>query len=262
LRILIKLGGTLLDSAESRNRLAGEIAAVARDGHQVVVVHGGGKQMTRYLTAQGIDSTFVNGLRITTSEVLDAVLKILAGTVNKELVAAFVAAGAGAVGLTGIDALLAEAEPMSPELGFVGRTVGSDARLLEVLTGNGYLPVVACVAGDRTGQIYNVNADQMAVACAASFHAAKLLFLTDVDGVRGANSETLAYLTPEQGAGLIASGVASGGMEAKLNAATEALLGGVTEVAIAPGALPGVVKRLMAGEAIGTLFVAVRALSR
>src|SRR5258708_3279218 len=157
MKVLIKLGGTLLDSVESRNRLASEIAAVAGAGHNVVVVHGGGKQMTRYLATQGIDSTFVNGLRITTSEVLDAVLKIFAGTVNTELVAAFVAAGASAVGLTGIDALLAVAEPMSPELGFVGRTVNSDARLLDLLTGNGYLPVVACVAGDRSAQISNVQ---------------------------------------------------------------------------------------------------------
>jgi acetylglutamate kinase len=262
MKVLIKLGGTLLDSAESRNRLAREIAAVVRDGHRVVVVHGGGKQMTRYLAAQGIDSTFVNGLRITTSEVLDAVLKIFAGTVNTELVASFVAAGVATVGLTGIDGLIAEAEPMSPDLGFVGRTVHSDARLLDLLTGNGYLPVVACVAGDRNGQIYNVNADLMAVACASGFGADKLMFLTDVDGVRGANNETLPSLTPEQSADLIASGVASGGMQAKLNAATEALLRGVGEVAIAPGALPGVVKRLMAGEAIGTRFVALRAMSR
>jgi len=262
MKLLIKLGGTLLDSAESRNRLAGEITAVGRVGHKVVVVHGGGKQMTRYLAGQGIDSRFVNGLRITTSEVLDAVLKIFAGTVNTELVAAFIAAAAAAVGLTGIDSLLAEAEPMSPELGFVGRTVHSNTRLLEVLTGNGYLPVIACVAGDRSGQIYNVNADLMAVACAAGFGAERLLFLTDVDGVHGANNETLPSLTPEQSADLIASGVASGGMQAKLNAATEALLRGVGEVVIVPGALCGVVKKLMDGEAIGTRFVAVRAMSR
>ena len=261
MRILIKLGGTLLDSAETRLRLACEIAALAQDGHKVVVVHGGGKQMTRYLAEHGIESTFVNGLRITTKEILDAVLKVFAGTVNQELVAAFVAAGAAAVGLSGMDALLAEAEPMSPELGFVGRTVHSDARLLELLTGNGYLPVVACIAGDRTGQIYNVNADQMAVACAASFAAARLLFLTDVEGVRGPKNETLASLTPEQCAELIASGVAAGGMEAKLNAAMDALYRGVSEVVIAPGALPGVVGKLMRGETIGTRLLALRAVS-
>jgi len=261
-RILIKLGGTLLDSADLRSRLTREIVEVAAEGHQVVVVHGGGKQMTRYLAAQGIDSTFVNGLRVTTEAVLDAVLKIFAGTVNAELVSAFVAAGAAAVGLTGIDAMLAEAEPMDPHLGFVGRTVRSDARLLEVLTGNGYLPVVACVAGDREGTIYNVNADQMAVACATSFDAARLLFLTDVDGVRGASNETLASLTTEQAAELIAAGTAAGGMQAKLNAATEALFRGVAEVVIAPGAEPGIVKKVLRGETIGTRLVAVSVVSK
>lgn len=262
MRILVKLGGTLLDAPESRHRLAGEIVAVAKAGHSVVVVHGGGKQMTRYLAEKGIESKFVDGLRVTTVEVLDAVVKILSGSVNQELVAAFIAVGASAVGLSGVDALLAEAEPMSPDLGFVGRTVHSDARLLEILTGNGYLPVVACVAADRNGQIYNVNADQMAVACAASFRADKLLFLTDVEGVRGAGNATLPVVTPEQCRKLISSGVATGGMQAKLNAATDALERGVGEVVIAPGAHAGVVKKLMAGEPAGTRLIATAGVAR
>jgi len=261
-KILVKLGGTLLDAPESRNRLAREIAALRDSGHHVVVVHGGGKQMTRFLTGKGVDSTFVNGLRVTTLEVLDAVLKVVAGSVNQELVAAFIAAGASAVGLSGVDALLAEAELMSPELGFVGRTVKSDSRLLDLLTGNGYLPVVACVAADRAGQIYNVNADQMAVACAVGFTADRLLFLTDVDGVRGEHNETLPTLTPEQSLALISSGVAAGGMEAKLNAAIDALERGIHEVSIAPGGLPGVIQKLMSGAAVGTRLTAVKAVRR
>lgn len=261
-KILIKLGGTLLDAPESRNRLAGEIAAASKSGHTIVVVHGGGKQMTRYLAEKGIESRFVNGLRVTTAEVLDAVIKIFSGTVNQELVAAFIAAGVPAVGLSGVDALLAEAEPMSPDLGFVGRTIHSDARLLDVLTGNGYLPVVACVAADRKGQIYNVNADQMAVACASGFGAGQLLFLTDVDGVRGRGNETLPVLTAEQCRGLIAAGIATGGMQAKLNAATDALDRGVGQVVIAPGAQPGIVRKLIAGEAVGTRLNAAAGVAR
>ena len=256
MRILVKLGGTLLDAPESRQRLAQEIAAAAKQGHSVVVVHGGGKQMTRYLTEKGIESRFVNGLRVTTPEVLDAVVKIVAGSVNQELVAAFIRAGAAAVGLSGVDALLVEAEAMSPDLGFVGRTVASDARVLEILTSQGYLPVVACIAADRQGQIYNVNADQLAVACAAGFRADKLLFLTDVEGVRGAANETVAMLTPEECRELISAGIATGGMQAKLNAATAALEHGVREVVIAPGSLAGVVQKLMAGEAVGTRLIA------
>lgn len=254
MKILVKLGGTLLDEAPTRQRLAREIATVAA-GNRVVVVHGGGKQMTRFLAEKGIESKFVNGLRVTTVEVLDAVLKVLAGSVNHELVAAFTAAGVSAVGLSGIDGLLAEAEQMDPGLGFVGRTVRSDPRLLDILTGHGYLPVVACVAADRNGQIYNVNADQMAAACAAAFEADKLLFLTDVEGVRGASNQTLPTLSAEQCRELISSGAATGGMHAKLKAAVDALERGVGEVAIAPGAAPGVVSRLMAGESIGTRLI-------
>src|SRR5579862_8243957 len=127
MRILIKLGGTLLDDPDSRTRLAAEIAAAASPPEfEAVVVHGGGKQMTRFLAERGIESRFINGLRVTTPEVLDGVLKVLAGSVNRELVAALVAAGASAVGLTGMDAQLTEAEPMSTELGAVGRPVRSN----------------------------------------------------------------------------------------------------------------------------------------
>src|SRR6185503_15576872 len=117
---LVKLGGTLLDAAESRAALAAQIAQARQRGVEIVVVHGGGKQMTRYLAERGIESHFVNGLRVTTPETVDAVLKVFAGSVNHELVAALNRAGAQAVGLTGIDALLVEAEQMDPALGAVG----------------------------------------------------------------------------------------------------------------------------------------------
>jgi acetylglutamate kinase len=111
---------------------------------------------------------------------------------------------------------------------------------------------VACVAGDRQGNIYNVNADQMAVACAAAFGAARIVFLTDVEGVRDAEGRVRPALSAEESRRLIADGVATGGMQAKLEAALAALEGGVPEVRIAPGAAPGVLSRLLAGEEIGT----------
>jgi acetylglutamate kinase len=194
-KILIKLGGTLLDLPDSRARLAAEIVEISR-AHAVVVVHGGGKQMTRYLAEHNVESRFVNGLRVTTPEVVDAVLKVFAGS--------------------------------------------------------GYLPVVACVAGDAKGAVYNVNADQMAVACAASFGAEKLLFLTDVDGVKGAQGEWLDTLSVSGATSLIAAGVATGGMQAKLEAAAEALRAGVKEVMIAPGAKQKIVHDIMSSNRIGT----------
>jgi acetylglutamate kinase len=251
-KVLVKLGGTLLDAAESRDALAGQLAAARGRGVELVVVHGGGKQMTRYLAERGIESRFVGGLRVTTPETLDAVLKIFAGSVNHELVASLNRAGALAVGLSGIDALLAEAEEMDPALGAVGRVTRSNPALLHLLVGNGFVPVVACVAGDRQGRVYNVNADQMAVACAAAFGAERLVFLTDVEGVLDGERRIRRVLTAAESRELIASGVATGGMQAKLNAALDALAGGVARVRIAPGAVPDVLARVLGGEEIGT----------
>ena len=254
MRLLVKLGGTLLDKSTTRVSLAAQLATAART-HEVVVVHGGGKQMTRYLAEHGIESRFENGLRVTTPPVLDAVLKVFAGTVNKQLVAALIAAGAPAVGLTGVDAALAEAEPMDAKLGAVGRIVRTNAVVLLTLVESGFLPVVACVAGDRQGNIYNVNADQMAAGLASSFRADALYFLTDVDGVMGKERNVLRCLAAAEARELIASGIASGGMLAKLTYALEALAGGVREVRIAQGSTPDVLARLAGGEDLGTRLV-------
>ena len=258
-RLLIKLGGTLLDSTVSRDSIAGQIAATRQQGHEIALVHGGGKQMTRYLAERGIESRFVNGLRVTVPEVVDAVLKVFAGSVNHELVASLNRCGSRAVGLSGIDAFLVEADQMDPALGAVGRVTKSDPALLHLLTSHGFLPVVACVAGDRQGNIYNVNADQMAVACATAFGAEELIFLTDVDGVRDGANRVCSVLSAAGSEQLIADGVATGGMQAKLNAAVDALRGGVEQVRIAPGASENVLARLMAGEEIGTRMVLTEA---
>jgi acetylglutamate kinase len=251
-KILVKLGGALLDTPSTRNNLAEQIAQARTRGVEVAVVHGGGKQMTRFLAERGIESRFVDGLRVTTPETLDAVLKVFAGSVNHELVASINRAGAPAVGLSGIDAYLAEAEQMDPALGAVGRVTKSNAALLNLLTSHGYVPVVACVAGDRSGNIYNVNADQMAVACAASFGATQLIFLTDVQGVLDASGQIRRSLSANASRQLIADGVATGGMQAKLNAALAALDAGVEQVRIAPGAPLNALARALAGEEIGT----------
>lgn len=255
MKLLVKLGGTLLDDAASRHRLAAELSAVASQ-HQLTIVHGGGKQMTRFLAERGVESKFVNGLRVTSPDVVDAVLKVFAGTVNHELVAAFVKAGSRAVGLTGIDAGLTETEQMNPALGAVGKLTGADAGILNLLTAHQYLPVVACVGGNRHGEIFNVNADQMAVACAAAFQAAQLIFLTDVPGVKGGTGQWLPALSSTGAQQLIRDGVATGGMEAKLNSACHALATGVGEVRIAAGAEPDAVARILQGEPLGTRIYA------
>jgi acetylglutamate kinase len=251
-KALIKIGGSLLDDPASRNDIARQITEVAASGVSVTVVHGGGKQMTRFLEERGIQSRFVGGLRVTTEETIDAVLKVLAGTVNTQLVAAL---GGKAVGLTGIDAGLATAEQLDPELGLVGRVVKSDPSVLNALTDAGMLPVVACVAGGMNGQVFNVNGDSMAVAIASSWGVDRLVFLTDVAGVLNEKKSIIPVLTVEGCKHLIDSGVATGGMQAKLNAATDAVAGGVHEVSIVKGSDPFIVKRVFEGEEIGTRIV-------
>jgi len=230
MRVLVKIGGTLLDDAAARGRLARELAAVRSPGLELVVVHGGGKQMTRFLEEGGVASRFVNGLRVTTPEVVDALLKVFTGSVNKQLVASLVAAGVPAVGISGIDAILLEAEKLDEKLGAVGRPVRCNPE----------------------GRIFNVNADQMAVACASGFRADRLYFLTDVDGVRDASGTVIRWLSGSDAETLIREQVATGGMQAKLASARQALRDGVREVVIGPGAEPGVIGRLLAGEALGS----------
>jgi acetylglutamate kinase len=255
MKALIKIGGTLLDDPTSRQSIAQQIARAAAGGVEIAVVHGGGKQMTRFLEERGVKSTFVRGLRVTTEETIDAVLKVLAGTVNTQLVAALGLAGARAVGLTGIDAGLAVADQLDPELGFVGRVASSDPGVLNALTGAGLLPVVACVAGGAKGEVYNVNGDSMAVAVAAAWGVDRLVFLTDVPGVMDAEKNVLPVLTSTDCRRLIETGVAAGGMQAKLTAAMTAVAGGVGEVRIVRGSDAEIVTRVLAGDEDGTRVI-------
>jgi acetylglutamate kinase len=250
-KVLIKLGGTLLDDPAKRQDLARQLARVAKTA-ELVVVHGGGKQVTRFLEERGVQSRFVGGLRVSDETVIDAVVKVIAGSVNKQLVAALCAAGKPAVGLSGVDGLLTVAQPVNPELLFVGKPQHTDAKLFTLLITAGYLPVVACIAADALGNIYNVNADQMAVSCATGWGADKLLFLTDVAGVKDLSGAILPQLTPTQARGLIQCGVAHGGMQAKLESAVWALEGGLPEVVVAPGQEPDICGRLLSGQLVGT----------
>ncbi|HEY7209536.1 MAG TPA: acetylglutamate kinase [Bryobacteraceae bacterium] len=255
MKILVKVGGTLLDERQSRADIAGQLASLAR-AYQLVVVHGGGKQLTRYLEERGIASRFVNGLRVSDERVIDAASKVIAGSVNKQFVASLSAAGQTAVGLSGVDGALTLARQMNAELEFVGAPVRSNGDLLRLLSAAGYLPVVACLAAGDNGRIYNVNADQMAVSCAIAYGAQKLLFLTDVPGVKDAAGKVLPHLDPDGISGLIRSGVASGGMQAKLEAGVAALAQGVEEVIVAPGHLHEVCAKILAGEPLGTRLLA------
>lgn len=255
MKLLIKLGGALLDNSDRQAEIARQLVQIGCD-HDLVVVHGGGKQVTQFLQERGVASRFVGGLRVSDEAVIDAVVKVIGGVVNKRLVSALIAAGSSAVGLSGVDGPLTAAEQLAPELGFVGRPARTDGRLLDVLLKAGYLPVVACLAGDGNGNIYNVNADQMAVSCALGWGADRLLFLTDVDGVKDGQGTVLSQLDEPGIEDLIRSGVAHGGMQAKLEAARSALRGGLPEIVIASGWERDVCTRLLGGEVLGSRLVA------
>jgi acetylglutamate kinase len=250
-KVLIKLGGTLLDEPAKRADMAAQLALAATEC-DLAVVHGGGKQVTRYLEERGIKSEFKNGLRVSDESVIDAVTKVIAGGVNKQLVAALIAAGCDAVGISGVDGGMIRARQLSEELKFTGRPESADGKLLDLLLGGGFLPVIACIAGDQDGNIFNVNADQLAVSCAVGWHADKLFFLTDVPGVKDGDGKTITELDPQGVDQLVATGVAHGGMQAKLESSVWALQSGLKEVVIAYGQAPHICRDLLTGAPCGT----------
>jgi acetylglutamate kinase len=236
MKFVVKLGGAALENSALLHLCAGSIAELAKSGNQVALVHGGGIALTRTLKQLGKQSEFVAGLRVTDAETRDAALMVLGGRLNKELVAALGAHGQPAVGLSGGDGLVfrARKKRTAPDLGFVGEIVSSDPRWLETIWKMGAVPVLSSLALGFDGQYYNINADEMASACAVSCAADALVFLTDVPGVRGANGQVMRWLSVDQIAGLTRDEVVSGGMLPKLGACREALLAGVKRVRILP----------------------------
>ncbi|MFP5235884.1 MAG: acetylglutamate kinase [Acidobacteriota bacterium] len=236
MRYVVKLGGAGLETPELLQGSMRAIAELVRDGNQVAVVHGGGVQLTRTLKALGKQSEFVNGLRVTDAETRDVALMVFAGKVNKSLVAALGALGQPAVGLCGGDGLLfrARKKRTSPDLGFVGEIASSDPRWIEAIWKLNGVPVLSSVALGFDGEYYNINADEMAAACAIACRADALVFLTDVPGVRGGDGNVLRWLSIDQIAEMAKSAIISGGMLPKLSACREALLNGVKRVRILP----------------------------
>ena len=246
MRYVVKLGGAGLEAPSLLDGCTRAIADLVRDGHQVAVVHGGGVQLTRMLKALGKQSEFVNGLRVTDAETRDVALMVLAGKVNKGLVAAMGALGIPAMGLCGGDGLVFRARKKRglldigrPDLGFVGEIVSSDPRWLEAIWNLNGVPLLSSMALGFDGEYYNVNADEMAAACAIACRADALVFLTDVPGVKGATGAVLRWLSIDQIAEMAKSAVISGGMLPKLSACREALLNGVKRVRILPAEAAG-----------------------
>jgi acetylglutamate kinase len=238
-KIVVKLGGAAIEDRSTLRKCCRAVVALARDGHRVAVVHGGGGALTRILTRLGKESDFVNGLRITDAETRDVALMVLAGMVNKSLVAAIAASGLPAIGICGGDGMTFRARKKQLpdcDLGFVGEICSVEPRWLDAIWREGGIPVLASLALGFDGEYYNINADQMAAACAAACHADLLIFLTDVPGVKDAMGAVIRCLDTKEVSTLIADSVIAGGMLPKLEACSQALNKGVGRVRILPAA--------------------------
>jgi acetylglutamate kinase len=249
--IVVKVGGSTLGSHDTTLE---DVVTLQQLRVDVVLVHGGGSAISGWLKRIGKEPKFVNGLRVTDEETMEVVLMTLGGQVNKALVGGIQAKGGRALGLCGIDGGLIRGVQKDPLLGQVGEVTAVDAGMLRSILAAGYVPVIAPIAAGECGEPLNLNADTAAGAVAGALGAAKLIFLTDVPGVKGASGELLPRLDEAKVRELIASGVISGGMIPKVEACLRGLEG-VPTTHIIDGRLPhALIRELYTDEGVGTMI--------
>ncbi|SPF77394.1 Acetylglutamate kinase [Aliiroseovarius pelagivivens] len=236
--VVIKFGGNAMGDDEEMASFARDIVLMRQVGVKPVVVHGGGPMINAMLDKLQIESSFVNGKRVTDAATVEVVEMVLSGRVNKRIVQAINAEGGKAVGLSGKDAGLVTCVQTNPDLGFVGTPSDVDVSVLHDLANAEAIPVIAPLGAGRNGETFNINGDTMAGAIAAALKADRLLLLTDVEGVKGADGEVLTELTPTKIREMTASGVIAGGMIPKTETALDAIDGGVRAVVILDGRAP------------------------
>ena len=249
--IVVKVGGS---TWESRDAALDDLISLQREGYQLVVTHGGGDLVSRWLEIHGMESKFVGGLRVTDGEALPVVVAVLAGLVNKDLVAGINAQGGRAVGLSGADGGMIRAR-RRPELGFVGDIEGVNAELLRSLLEGGYMPVVAPVGINSGGealpsQLLNINADTVAGEIALALAADFLVFLTDVPGITDAQGQVVERLSAEEARALTDAGTIKGGMLPKVDACLRAA--SRTTALIVDGRWAHALQAALEGQVAGT----------
>ena len=268
--ILIKFGGHAMGKADYVNAFASDIALLDQVGARPVVVHGGGPQIGEMLKKLKIESNFIDGLRVTDEATISIVEMVLAGGINKALVAAIASAGGRAVGVSGKDGGLITARKLmavakssdstiqkAVDLGFVGEPANIDVTVLDALMMHNLIPVVAPVGSGEDGKTYNINADTAAGAISAALNAKRMLMLTDVRGVQDKDGNLISSLTISQAEALILDGTVSGGMIPKVETCIEAVQGGAEGAVIMDGRVPhSLLIELFTEHGMGTIITA------
>lgn len=253
MRITVKLGGSILEETAIRTGILSQVAAVAALGHEVILVHGGGKSLNRRLSQMQIESRFKEGLRVTDAATLEAAVMVLAGEVNKKIVSEMNHSGTHAIGICGADACAVRCIrlsdlPDSPSgIGFVGKPSEVNRSFFDQAFHAGWIPVVSSIALGPDGQLYNVNADQMASACASGAGCISLVYLTDVSGVKDEDGLVLHDLKESDISALRVQGIIKGGMLPKTSSCLEALTAGVRDALILPGSEPDILMKFING---------------
>jgi acetylglutamate kinase len=252
--IIVKIGGSTLGSHDTT---LDDLVSLQKKDILPVVVHGGGNKITEWLKKMGVATTFVRGMRVTDAATLEVVIAVLAGLVNKELVASIMSRGGKAIGLSGVDGGLIQAKMENPELGYVGEVVKVNAEPVKAILNAGYIPVIApgglrLAGGDSDPvTLLNINGDVVASEIAGALKAERLIFLTDVPGVRDSDGKFLSKLSAAEAKDMIAQGVIAGGMIPKVEACLKAL-SLVPSTQIIDGRSAGALLSAIEGKAVGT----------
>ena len=258
--VVVKYGGNAMVNEKLQNSVMRDIILLSLIGVKVVLVHGGGPEITDMLTKIGKKSEFVDGLRVTDRETVEVTQMVLAGKINKNLVNLIQNMGGTAMGLSGIDGHMIEASPKSEKLGFVGEITNINPKPILDVIGNGYIPVISTVGCDCSGNVYNINADTAAARIAGKLGAESLISLTDTSGIlmdKNDPESLISKIRVNEVPQLISDGVIDGGMIPKAQCCVNAIRGGVNRVFIIDGRVPhSILIEMLTNEGIGTMFVA------
>ena len=256
--VVVKYGGNAMTSEDLKQQVMEDIALLYLIGVKIVLVHGGGPEITELLGKIGKKSEFVDGLRVTDKETVDVVQMVLAGKINKSLVNLLEMKGGKAMGISGIDGHMIEAEAKDEKLGFVGKITNVNVEPITDLLEKGYIPVVSTVGCDKSGNVYNINADTAAAQIAGAMKAESLISMTDIAGIlrdRDNPSSLIPLIDIGDAETLFREGIISGGMIPKVECSIDAIRCGVKKVIIMDGRVPhAILIEMLTNEGIGTMF--------